>query len=198
MSVVFILSPTLPAPVAAAQLIWRALGPREWLRPHAVQDWAGLGSTDVEPVAIVAARYQVTRQTLLNWRTIVVEYAHTITVPAAVTRRLTRPTSPGENHLARKRQASLFGLKVARDDPEPGALNKADSGLNRAATRILAALGAIPVAELTAALNRARPRTRPTALTGRQVLAMLSRSDTIIIERGHVRLAQASAPWPHD
>ncbi len=194
------MSATLSGPQAASQVIWRALGSREWLRPHAVQDWAGLLLGEIESPKIVAARYNITRQTLNSWRAVVVTFAVDIWVPRGVVRRLTRPSKPTENHIARSRQASLFGLQVdgfervvARPAPHEG-----DLGLIRSATRILAALGEIPLQELTAALNRARPHTRPVLLTKRDVAAVLLRSESIVVSAGRARLTADVQAWPAD
>ena len=196
----FHLSTALSGPQAASQVIWRALGPGEWLRPHAVQDWAGLLPGEIESSTIVAVRYDIARQTLFNWRRIVVRFVDDIWVPVAVRHRLTRPTTPDEGHIARQRQASLFGLRVdgivrvvERPAPQEG-----DLGLIRSATRILAALGEVPLQELTAALNRARPSTRPVLLTKHHVAAVLLRSESIVVSLDRARLAVKVPAWPAD
>ena len=189
----FHLSPSLPGPAAASQVIWTALGPRAWLRPHAVQDWAGLLLGAIESPAVVAARYDITRQTLFNWRTLVVDFAAGIEVPPPVVKRLTRPTAPREDHTARQRQAWLVGLRIG-----PPTMTTAEWGLVRSSTRILAPLGEISIAELTAALNRARPLTRPEPLTTNQVAALMSKSHSAQMSAGRVRLAQYVDAWPAD
>ena len=187
------LSPTLTGPAAASQVIWAALGPREWLRPHAVQDWAGLLMGAIESPAVVGARYHITRQTLFNWRTLVVDFAAGIQLPAPVVKRLTRPTAPGEHHTARQRQAWLLGLRIA-----PPTVSTIDRGLIRSSLRILAALGETSIAELTAALNRARPRTRPKPLTVGQVAVLMAKAQAVETSAGRVWLAQQVVARPAD
>ena len=193
----FHLCAALSGPQAVSQVIWRALGPREWLRPHAVQDWAGLLSGPIESPAVVAWRYDITRQTLLNWRTIVRDFAAGLEVPTPVALLLTWPTEPGEDHAARRRQASLFGLQVSGVAPSPAPLGPA-RGLFLEAKRILAVLGEIPVGELTAALNRARPSVRPEPVTNRQVKTLLARSTSIAMPDGRVRLTRHVQPRAAD
>ena len=151
------------------------MGPREWLRPHAVQDWAGLLLGAIESPAVVAARYSITRQTLFNWRTLVVDFAAGLELPAPVVKRLTRPTNPREDHTARQRQAWLLNLRIGSP-----AMSRNERGLIRSSTRILAALGEISITELTAALNRARPLTRPEPLTTEQVDALMSKTHSVV------------------
>ena len=191
----FALSATLSGPAAASQLIWWALGPREPLRPHALQDWAGLfGST--APIADVADRWGVTTQTLRNWRATVTHVAQHTQLPPEVAARLTRPTMSGQDHLGRRRRASLFGLTIQGGAPPPPK-REDDIGLTRSVHRILAALGTISLDELAAAVNRSRS-TRRGPIAEDELVAHLQRAPHVALLRRQVGLTRPVDPLPQD
>lgn len=159
----------LPAPMAASQLIWRALGP---LR----RDGSELSSTgsawpgNRRTSARSSRPPSHSEPTLRAWTVTVEHVGRDLVLPTRLHHDLTRPSRPGEDHRSRGRQAQRLGLPKPAAARQSEVLSARERGQAVATRRILAALGPLDLTEITAALERRQRRhthhsLRPTCRT---------------------------------
>ncbi|HEY5116288.1 MAG TPA: hypothetical protein VIJ00_12255 [Nakamurella sp.] len=148
-----------PAAVVSL-LVHRVLGPLRRDRVRMVLDYHGLAGRPAGTLAAVAARNHVTAPTVSKHVHRVRVAAAGLTLPAELTRDVTRPSLPGEDHIARKRIAVT--LHVAVPAPPRRTVTRAlvsGSDARAAAVtagRVLAAAGPLTLDVLVAAVARSR------------------------------------------
>ena len=144
-----------------SQAIWRVLQPvadsRVEHRRAALLTWLGLcGPTPT--VAEVQARTGLAGSTMHHWVRVVAAAIRTEMQPLTTMQRqvLSAPIEPGQDRLARERQAALFGL------PRPPVITapwgRRRQALAQLAVRCIAALGPLTLAQLTAGIAESRSR----------------------------------------
>ena len=103
--------PGRTVPDVVSQLCYRVLGPYK-NRARSVLHWAGLTGEPPGLLRDTAARFGTTDRAI-GQRVQRVEVAgRRLPLHPALELEVTRPSLPGENHLARKRSARLLGRRV--------------------------------------------------------------------------------------
>lgn len=148
---------TLAAVVS--QLAHRVFGPLRADRARAMLAFYGLAGQPAGRQVDIAARHGVSARTVANWAAAVTAAGTRLPLPAALITEATRPTRPGEDHLARTRIAAALGLPTPRPPASPSVPAEPSQANRAAATvaaRVLATVGPLPLVELHAAVERSR------------------------------------------
>lgn len=149
-----------------SQAIWRVMQPvadsriKDRAVEHrrsALMTWFGLAGS-APTVAEVQARTGLAGSTVHHWVRVVAAAIRTELQPLTNTQLqvLSAPIEPGQDRLARERQAALFGL------PRPPVITvpwgRRRQALAEMAVRCIAALGPLTLAQLTAGIAESRSR----------------------------------------
>jgi hypothetical protein len=163
-----------------SQLAYRVFGPLRPDRARVALDHHGLAGHPAERLAEIAARHGVTSGTVSN-RVAAVRGAGTrIPVTGEVITEVTRASIPGGDHRARVRAAGTFGLPAPVAPPRLGRVrfaspvSAAQLQAARAAARVLAAVGPLPLDTLLAAVTRSRRFRTRAPLTANGLAAALA------------------------
>ena len=163
---------------------WRiGFGPLRPDRVRVVLDYHGLAGHPAGRLAEVAARHGVTSRTVSN-RVAAVRGAGTrIPLTGEVITEVTRGSIPGDDHRARVRAAGTFGLPAPVPPSRQGRagfaspvspVSAAELRAARAAARVLAAVGPLPLDTLFAAVSRSRRFRTRTSLSATGLAAGLT------------------------
>ena len=167
-------------------------------RPRIIAEWVGLAGP--APVtAQLLAGHEIGASTLYRWRAVVTDHARLLSFPPGLVDELTRPSEAGEDHLGRRRRAWLLDLPMPAQRPA-GDAGPEDRGLIRIVTRVLAALGPLPIAELVDAVRRTRTRSgHAHVVTPGQLAALIGTADGMSIDPdGTCRLTRPAPGYPPD
>ena len=163
-----------------SQLAYRVFGPLRPDRVRVVLDYHGLAGHPAGRLAEVAARHGVTSRTVSN-RVAAVRGAGTrIPLTGEVITEVTRGSIPGDDHRARVRAAGTFGLPAPVPPSRQGRagfatpVTPAELKAARAAARVLAAVGPLPLDTLFAAVARSRRFRTRTSLSATGLAAGLT------------------------
>jgi len=147
--------PALTTEDLAAQLTWRVVGPHPQRRHriHALLQWAGV-SGPAPYVQAVAALAGVSEPAFRKWLAPVFAAGATVPLTSEQRQQLNRPSFPGDDHRARSRRATLFGLD------RPPQLHQLATRRwphwTRLAELILAAAGPLTLLQLHAGISNAK------------------------------------------
>jgi len=144
-----------------SQLAYRVFGPLHPDRVRVVLDYHGLDGQPAARLAEVAARQHVTSRTVSNHVAAVRAAGARLPLTDEVITAVTRGSIPGDDHRARVRIAGTLGLPApaARQKPVTSSVSRvspAQLRAARAAARVLAAVGPLPLDTLLAAVTRSR------------------------------------------
>lgn len=142
-----------------SQLAHRVFGPLRVDRARAMLAFYGLAGQPAGRQVDIADRHGVSARTVANWAAAVTAAGRRVPLSAALITEATRPTRPGEDHLARTRIAAALGLPPPRPPASisvPAGPSRADRAAATVAARVLAAVGPLPLVELHAAVERSR------------------------------------------
>lgn len=142
-----------------SQLAHRVFGPLRVDHARAMLAYHGLAGQPARQAVDIAARHGVSARTVANWAAAVTAAGTRLPLSAALITEATRPTRPGEDHLARTRIAAALGLPTPRPPAStsvPEGPSQADRAAATVAARVLATVGPLPLAELHAAVERSR------------------------------------------
>ena len=99
--------PARTVPDAVSQLTWRVLGPLKG-RSRSVLEWAGLGGHPPDTAVVVASRHGVTGRAVGQLARVAAAGVR-LPLDPDPEREVSRPSRPGEDHVARERWARLLG-----------------------------------------------------------------------------------------
>ena len=145
-----------------SQLAYRVFGPLHPDRVRVVLDYHGLAGSPAGRLAEVAARHQVTSRTVSNHVAAVRAAGARLPLTVDLIAEATRISTQGDDHRARVRTARTLGLPAPAAPQLQGrsrsALSVSPTHVTaaRAAARVLAAVGPLPLDALLAAVNRSR------------------------------------------
>ena len=151
--------PGVSPTVVVSQLAYRVFGPLHLHRVRIVLDFHGADGRPAGTRDDIAARHGVSNGTVFNHARAVREVGVRLPLRPETVSAASRPSTPGDDHLARVRIARTLGLpapevpsaKPDRPPVRPGALNTAN-----ATVRLLAAVGPLSTETLLVALARSR------------------------------------------
>jgi len=103
--------PARTVPDAVSQLTWRVLGPLKG-RSRSVLEWAGLGGHPPDTAVVVASRHGVTGRAVGQRVDRVAAAGVRLPLDPDLEREVSRPSRPGEDHVARERWALLLGRET--------------------------------------------------------------------------------------
>ena len=175
-----------------SQLAYRVCGPLHPGRIRVVLDYHGLEGRPAAPLAEIAARQHVTSRTVSNHVAAVRAAGARLPLTDELISQVTRASTPGDDHLARVRTAGTLGLPAPAAPPRqpPGTSSAstvppAQLRAARAAARVLAAVGPLPLDTLLAAVTRSRRFRTPAPLTATGLAAGLTAAGATPGPGGH-------------
>ena len=146
-----------------SQLAYRVFGPLHPDRVRVVLDYHGLDGQPAGRLAEIAARQHVTSRTVSNRVAAVRAAGARLPLTDEVITEVTRASTPGDDHRARVRIAGTLGLPAPAAPPRQAPVTSSASPVSpaqlraaRAAARVLAAVGPLPLDTLLAAVTRSR------------------------------------------
>ena len=157
-----------PVAVMVANLIWRVLSERHG---QPVLEWAGLTALPLHSKPAIAPLHGLDVDLIYHRIAHIRRIASQRPIPPAIRAEASRRTRGDEDHEARTRQAHLLGFPPPAP-PAPAQLSQSQWHAARRAAEVLAALGPLPIDELTACLQRTQNRRRR-QLTARDVTLLL-------------------------
>ncbi len=163
-----------------SQLAYRVFGPLHPDRVRLFLDYHGLAGHPAERLAEIAARHRVTSRTVSNLVAAARGAGTRIPLTDEVITEVTRASNPGDDHRARVRAAGTLGLPSPVRPPRVGRATfaspvpPAQLQAARAAARVLAAVGPLPLDTLLAAVTRSHQFRTRSPLTGNGLAAGLT------------------------
>lgn len=147
-------------------------------------DYHGLAGNPADSKSSVAGRHSITPPTLAAWSNTLTTAGSRLPLSAELATEVTRRTHPGEDHLARTRIATTFGM--AAPEPPPASRRTQAAGPSQAdraaagiAARVLATVGPLHLDTLHLAIGRARRfRSRPPVTAGQLTTALTTAGAT--------------------
>jgi len=171
---------------------YRVFGPLHPDRVRVVLDYHGLDGQPAGRLAEIAARQHVTSRTVSNRVAAVRAAGARLPLTDELIGQVTRASTPGDDHRARVRIAGTLGLPAPAAPPRQKPATSSASPVTpaqlraaRAAARVLAAVGPLPMDTLLAAVTRShRFRTR-TPLSAPALAAGLTAAGATTGPGGH-------------
>lgn len=162
-----------------SQLTHRVFGPLHADRIRIVLDYHGADGHTAGTLTEVAARHGVSTRTVSNHVRAVRSAGETLPLQAELAAAVIRSSRAGEDHLARVRVARTLGLPEPRPAEKPAVSARDGVSSNvaaaaRSATRLLAAVGPLPLDVVHGAVTRGRRFRRRTPFTAGELEAALN------------------------